>query len=192
MNTNAKLHQVVEPGNAQFKKLICNSVSATLGLALATAGILIAVPSANGQTTVTTADKDFLLAAAQGGMTEVKLGELAARNGSRDDVKEFGRMMVKDHTRINEDLRALAAEKGVILADTVDAKHQEELDKMAALTPAGFDEAYIAAMIKGHKTVAKEFKAEAVLTQDPDIKSFLEKSAPVVEGHLKHAAAMNK
>ncbi len=112
MNTNAKLHQVVEPGNAQFKKLICNSVSATLGLALATAGILIAVPSANGQTTVTTADKDFLLAAAQGGMTEVKLGELAARNGSRDDVKEFGRMMVKDHTRINEDLRALAAEKG--------------------------------------------------------------------------------
>jgi len=31
-------------------------------------------------------------------MTEVKLGELAAQKGMRDDVKAFGQMMVKDHT----------------------------------------------------------------------------------------------
>jgi len=192
MNTNAKSQRAVEQDRTRFMKFISSSTSATLGMALVAAGILIAAPGANGQTTVTPADKDFILAAAQGGMTEVKLGELAARNGTRDDVKECGRMMVKDHTRINDDLRALAAEKGVTLPDTVDAKHQEELDKMAALTPAGFDDAYIAAMIKGHKTVAREFKAEAAATQDPDIKSFLEKSIPVVEEHLKHVTAMNK
>jgi putative membrane protein len=192
MNTNTKSQQAIEQDKTQFMKLISNSVSATLGLALLAAGILMAPPNAKGQTTVSAADKDFILATAQGGMTEVKLGELAARNGSRDDVKEFGQMMVKDHTIINDDLKALAAQKGVTLTETVDAKHQEKLDKMAALTATGFDDAYIAAMIKGHKEVAREFKAEYAATQDSDIKSFIDKSLPVVEKHLKHINAMKK
>ena len=190
MNTESQ--QAVDQGKTRFMKLIYNSASATVGLALVLAGIVTAAPRANAATTLSTADSDFIMAAAQGGMTEVKLGELAARNGTRDDVKEFGKMMVKDHTVINDDLRALAAQKGVSLTDTLDAKHQEKLDKMAALTGAGFDDAYIAAMIKGHKSVAKEFKAEAAATQDSDIKSFLDKSLPVVEAHLKHIAAMKK
>jgi putative membrane protein len=191
MNTNTESQQAVEQGHTQFMKLIFSSASATLGMALAAVGILIAAPAANAAT-LSTADTDFILAAAQGGMTEVKLGELAARNGTRDEVKDFGKMMVKDHTLINDDLRALAAQKGVSLTDTLDAKHQEMVDKMAALTATGFDDAYIAAMIKGHKTVAREFKAEAATTQDSDLKSFLDKSIPVVQAHLKHIAAMKK
>jgi len=192
MNMNTKLQRAVEQNKTRFMKLISNSASTMLGMALVAVGILIAVPRAIGQTTVSTGDKDFILAAAQGGMTEVKLGELAARNGSRDDVKEFGRMMVKDHTIINDDLKALAAQKGVTLTETVDAKHQEKLDKMAALTGAGFDDAYIDAMIKGHKKVAREFKAESAATQDSEIKGFLDKSIPVVEEHLKHITALKK
>ena len=192
MNMNTKSQRAVEQNKTRFMKLISNSASTMLGMALVAVGILIAVPRAIGQTTVSTGDKDFILAAAQGGMTEVKLGELAARNGGRDDVKEFGRMMVKDHTIINDDLKALAAQKGVTLTETVDAKHQEKLDKMAALTATGFDDAYIAAMIKGHKEVAREFKAEYAATQDSDIKSFIDKSLPVVEKHLKHINAMKK
>jgi len=192
MNINTKSQQAVGQQQTQFMKRIPNSVSATLGLALMAAGILMTPANAKGQTTVSTADKDFILAAAQGGMTEVKLGELAGSNGTREDVKEFGRMMVKDHGIINDDLKALAAQKGVTLTETVDAKHQEKLDKMAALTGAGFDDAYIDAMIKGHKKVAREFKAESAATQDSEIKGFLDKSIPVVEEHLKHITALKK
>jgi putative membrane protein len=110
----------------------------------------------------------------------------------RDDVKAFGQMMVKDHTAINDDLKALAAQKGVTLPDSLDAKHQGMVDKMAALTGSEFDDAYIASMIKGHKADAKAFKAESAATQDADIKSFLDKSIPVVEAHLKHVTAMKK
>jgi len=138
------------------------------------------------------ADTNFILAAAQGGMTEVKLGELASTNGMRDDVKEFGRMMVKDHTAINDDLKALAAQKGVTLPDSLDATHQAMVDKLTALTGSEFDDAYIAAMIKGHKKDARAFKAESTATQDADIKSFLDKSIPVVEAHLQHVKAMKK
>jgi putative membrane protein len=125
-------------------------------------------------------------------MTEVKLGELAAQKGVRDDVKEFGQLMVKDHTAINDDLKALAAQKGVALPDSLDAKHQGMVDKMAALTGSEFDNAYIAGMIKGHKADAKAFKGESAATQDADIKSFLDKSIPIVQEHLKHVTAMKK
>jgi putative membrane protein len=161
-------------------------------MTLVAAGLFLAMPCVKAATTVTTDDQDFILAAAQGGMTEVKLGDLATQNGTRADVKEFGQMMVKDHSAINGDLKALAAQKGVTLPDSLDAKHQQMVDKMAALSGSDFDEAYIAAMVKGHKMDAKAFKAESAATTDADIKSFVDKSLPVVQMHLEHIQAMRK
>jgi len=192
MNTNTKSQQAVEQGRTQYMKLISNSASATLGMALAVAGILIAAPGAHAAATVCTADNNFMQAAAQGGMTEVKLGELAAQKGTRDDVKEFGQMMVKDHTAINDDLKTLAAQKGVTLPDSLDAKHQEMVDKMEALAGSKFDDAYITGMRECHKKDAKGFKAESAKTKDTDIKSFVDKSIPIVEEHCKSINAMKK
>src|ERR1035438_10006186 len=190
MNTNTKSQRTVEHGKPRFAKLIFDSVSAALGLALVALGLL--VPRAIAATAVSAADQEFMQAAAQGGMTEVKLGELVAQKGLRSDVKEFGQMMVKDHMAINDDLKALAAQKGVALPDSLDAKHQAMVDKMAALTGSAFDDAYIADMIKAHQQDAKAFKAESAATKDADIKSFVDKSIPVVEAHLKRVTAMKK
>jgi len=179
-------------GLAGFRKLMTGAVSATMSMALVAAGLLLSIPCARAQTPVAAADRDFILAAAQGGLTEVKLGELAAKKGTRDDVKAFGAMMVKDHSAINDDLKALAAKEGVTLPASLDAEHQGLVDKLAALTGSAFDDAYVATMIKGHKKDAKAFKAESTATQDADIKSFLDKSIPVVESHLQHVTAMKK
>jgi putative membrane protein len=191
MNTNTKLQKhTADQGSTSFLKIISRSASVLLGVASLTVGLL--VPCAKAETTVSMADTNFILAAAQGGMTEVKLGELAATNGMRDDVKEFGQMMVKDHTAINDNLKALAAQKGVTLPESLDAKHQGMVDKMAALTGPGFDNAYINGMIKAHQKDARAFKAESAATQDADIKNFLDKSIPVVEAHLQHVTTMKK
>ena len=189
---NTKSQRAVEQDKSRFLNLISNSTSATLGMTLVAAGLLLAIPCAKAETKLSSADNNFILAAAQGGMTEVKLGELAAQKGMRDDVKAFGQMMVKDHTSINGDLKALAAQKGVTLPDSLDAKHQAMVDKMAALKGSEFDGAYIADMIKDHKMDAKEFKAESAQTQDANIKSFVDKSIPVVDGHLKRITAMKQ
>ena len=191
MNTNTESKHAVDHNNARFPNPITGSVAATLGVALMAVGLL-AVPSAKAETKLSMADETFILAAAQGGMTEVKLGELAAQKGTRDDVKAFGKMMVKDHTAINDDLKALATQKGVTLPDSLDAKHQGMVDKMSALTGSEFDAGYIADMRKDHKMDAKEFKAESANTKDADIKGFVDKSIPVVSEHLKRIAAMKK
>ena len=161
-------------------------------MTLAAAGFFLALPCAWGATTVATADQDFILAAAQGGMTEVKLEDLATQNGTRADAKEFGQMMVKNHSAINADLKAPATQKRVTLPDSLDAKHQGTVDKMAALSGSAFDEAYIAARVEGHKMDAKAFKAESAATTDADIKSFVDKSLPVVQRHLEHIQAMKQ
>jgi putative membrane protein len=190
MNINTESKHTVEQNNMPFLKFISKSAAATLGMVWLGVGLLVS--SANAETTVSMADTNFILAAAQGGMTEVTLGELASTNGMRDDVKEFGQMMVKDHTAINDDLKALAAQKGVTLPDSLDAKHQKMVDRLTALTGSEFDDAYIKGMIKAHQKDAKAFKAESAATQDADIKSFLDKSLPVVEAHLQHVTAMKK
>lgn len=156
------------------------------------AGFILAVPCAKAQTVISMTDTNFILAAAQGGMTEVKLGELASTSGTRADVKEFGQMMVKDHTAINDDLKTLAAQKGVTLPKSLDAEHQGMVDKMTALTGSGFDDAYIAGMIQVHQTDAKAFRAESAATQDAGIKYFVDTSIPVVESHLKQATLLKK
>jgi putative membrane protein len=160
--------------------------------ALMALGFLVTVPCAKAQTTISMTDTNFILAAAQGGMTEVKLGELASTIGKREDVKEFGRMMVKDHTAINADLKTLAAQKGVTLPQSLDAEHQGMVDKMAALTGSGFDDAYINGMIQTHQKDAKAFRAESAATQDADIKYFLNTSVPVVDSHLQQATTLKK
>jgi len=78
------------------------------------------------------------------------------------------------------------------LPDSLDAKHQETVDKLTALAGKGFDDAYIAGMTKGHTQDASAFKTESAATQDADVKSFVDKSIPVVEGHLQHITAMKK
>lgn len=48
------------------------------------------------------------------GLTEVRLGEMAAERGERANVKAFGQMMVKDHSEANAELSRVAAEMKIV------------------------------------------------------------------------------
>ena len=55
------------------------------------------------------------MAAAEGGMLEIRLGEIAKEKGAKQEVKDFGAMMVADHGKAGEDLKAVTATHGVTL-----------------------------------------------------------------------------
>src|ERR1700722_11878776 len=73
-------------------------------------------------------DKMFLRKAAEGGIAEVKLGQLAVEKASSDDVKAFGQKMVEDHTKINSDIARVADSMGVMLPKTMSKDDQAEYD----------------------------------------------------------------
>ena len=129
-------------------------------------------------------DTSFAMKAAQGGMTEVKVGQLAADKASNADVKAFGQQMVDDHTKANDQLKSVAQEEGMTLPTDINAKQQAMYDKLSKLSGSDFDKAYVKAMMMDHQEDVKDFNKEATSGRDPKIKSFASETLPVVQGHL--------
>jgi putative membrane protein len=133
---------------------------------------------------VSSADKSFVMKAAQGGMTEVQLGQLAADKGTSQDVKDFGSKMVTDHGKANDELKSITSSKGITLPDKLDAKHQGMVDKLSGMSGSAFDKAYVDAMVTAHKKDDALFTKEASKGQDADIKAFAAKTDETVRMHL--------
>ena len=137
------------------------------------------------------ADKTFMTKAAIGGMAEVTLGQMAATKGASNDVKDFGNRMVNDHGKANDELKALASSKGVTLPTDLDAEHKKASDALSKKTGKAFDKAYMADMVKDHVKDVAEFQKESSSAQDPDLKSWVTKTLPTLQDHLKMAQQTN-
>lgn len=137
-------------------------------------------------------DEEFVMKAAQGGMVEVQLGDLAKSKGKRDDVKKFGEMMVNDHGKANGELKMVASSKGLTLPEKLDAKHSATVDRLSKLEGDNFDKAYLAEMVKDHEKDVKEFEAASKSAKDVDVKAFVDKTLPVLRKHLEHVRGLAK
>jgi putative membrane protein len=158
-----------------------------LAVGVAALGTLAIAQTANRMT----ADSTFATKAAQGGMAEVKLGNLAQQKASSPDVKNFGQTMVADHTKANDELKQIATNKGITLPTGLDAKDQATYDRLSKLSGAEFDRAYMRDMVSDHKTDVSEFKREADHGADADLKAFASKTLPTLEHHLSMAESVD-
>src|SRR4029077_12885151 len=138
------------------------------------------------------ADEKFVKEAAEGGMMEVELGKIAAEKAVNDKVKAFGRQMQEDHGKANEELKTLAANKGVQIPTALAGKHKSTVDRLSKLSNAEFDRQYMRTMIDDHKQVLQAFQREADKGKDPDIKQFASKYVPMIKNHLEMAQATGK
>src|SRR5213080_5362042 len=84
--------------------------------ALSVGGVAMAQDSpAGGSSSLSVKDKTFMKKAAKGGMMEVAMGKLAEEKGQSDDVKSFGKRMVADNSKANDELKKIAAQKNAKL-----------------------------------------------------------------------------
>ena len=148
-------------------------------------------PAAESKTAMN-ADHHFVMEAAEGGMAEVELGQLAADKASNAKVKEFGQRMVTDHGKAGDELKSIAASKNITLPTTLTAKDQALKDRLSKLSGAAFDRTYMAEMIKDHETDLTELHKEANTGHDSEIKGWASRTATVVEEHLKLARDIQK
>ncbi len=130
------------------------------------------------------ADATFIKKAANGGMTEVELGKIAEDKGQKQEVKDFGARMVKDHGKANDDLKSVASKMNVEVPDKVNAKHQAMIDKFSKMSAESFDAAYVKAMIKDHKKDIAEFEEAKGEVKNDDLKKFIDDTVPVMKEHL--------
>src|SRR5438270_2570800 len=140
---------------------------------------------------MTSPDTQFEMRAAQGGLAEVKLGQLAVEKAGNSDVKAFGQKMIDDHTKANNQLKSIAEQQRMTLPSTMNAKDQALYDKLSNESPAEFDKRYMSGMVKDHEEDVKEFKKEATKGKDPQLRQFAAQTTPILEGHLEMAKSTN-
>lgn len=134
------------------------------------------------------ADREFMVKAAQGGMAEVQFAQIATKRASSSAVKQYAQRMIQEHTKANNELMALAKAKGVTLPKSIGAKNRELKKRLSTLSGTRFDRQYMReAGVKGHEEQARLFERQVQGGQNPDVKAFARKTLPVVQMHLQEA-----
>ncbi len=132
-------------------------------------------------------DKKFLNDAANGGMMEVQLGQLAEQKATSPDVKNFGARMVTDHGKANDELKKIAGQKGATLPGKLESKLKSNVERLTKLSGGDFDKKYMHEMVKDHTKDVAEFRDATTKVKDPDLSAFAAKTLPTLEDHLKQA-----
>jgi len=114
-----------------------------------------------GSTTASTGrDADFVQFAATSSQAEIQLSQLAQQRGMNSAVKQFAERMITDHMQASDMLRQ-AAGGSAPASPTLDAKHQQAMQKLEKLNGAQFDHEYMETMVNDHREAVTRFSREA-------------------------------
>ncbi|WP_170117652.1 DUF4142 domain-containing protein [Chitinophaga ginsengisoli] len=133
---------------------------------------------------------DFAVEAANGGMMEVEAGKMAQERAVSQRVKDFAAMMVRDHSKANDELKALAQSKNITLPDSVSGDAKDHIDKMAKMSGRDFDKHYMDMMVDDHDKDVDKFDKAAGKLSDPDLKTWASNTLPTLRVHQDSAKAI--
>lgn len=166
----------------------------------------------NAPETTMVTPADFAWDAALINLEEIRLGEAAQSNSQNTAVQEFGRHMIRDHSRMNVRLMKIAADEGLQLPDTntfyvpvtqpqekpatelmEESPQQKLMDAqldvahLVSLTGSEFDQAYADAMVKGHEKAIQKFEDVSATIQDKPLKKYADKGLKTIRHHYEMA-----
>jgi putative membrane protein len=150
-----------------------------------------ALPPA-GAGRLSAADQAFVQKAAQGGIAEVQLAQLAQQKTGSDQVKQFAQKMIDDHTPNNEELVKLATAEGITPPSEPNVQQQKMAQHPGSLSGTKFDHAYMRGQVQAHMEMLKLFQAEASSGHDERLKAFAGQTVPTIQEHLSMAQQLRR
>jgi putative membrane protein len=141
-------------------------------------------------TNASSTDKKFVHSALEGENAELKLGQLAAQRGNSDNVKQFGKKMVDDHTKLSEQMVQIARREGIDVPNGVKGRDKTLEMKLGGLSGDAFDRAFVKAMVLDHRKDLLEFEREANSGNDTSIRKAATRGAQIIGEHLQMAQQM--
>ena len=144
----------------------------------------VSLPAARAASAVSAADTAFVAKVSQGGMFEVKAGQLAADQGHDQDIRDQGATEAHDHALVGDKLKSIASKAGITLADSLNVQFQKELDDLKALSGTAFDASYLKDMEAIHLKDGAAFATEARSGTNPELRAFATETHRIVVRHL--------
>ena len=141
--------------------------------------------NAKGQLSAT--DTTFMKNLARGGLAEVAAGKMATEKAKDPAVKQFAQQMVADHTKNNDELKALAQKSGVALPTSTGRQLQSQQSKLESDNGVTFDSAYVKDQVQDHQKTVQLLKQEIQSGHNPAVRQFAQETLPVVQHHLDMA-----
>jgi putative membrane protein len=141
--------------------------------------------------TVSAGDRDFVENLLHAGMAEVELGKLAMERAANADVKQFGSMMVQDHSKSGEALKQIASQHAIPAPSQLDEENLDARNKLSRLQGADFDREYMNLMVQKHENVVDRLQTRASEDRIGDNKGAVkpESSSNPVESSVNEWAA---
>jgi putative membrane protein len=160
-------------------------------IAVAVTGLFLSAvvgpaPAAAQQPKSLASDSVFIQAAGSDGLLQVKLGELAEKKGTSTAVVEFGKRMVADYSKANEELKA-AAKEAAFPAPALVRQDQQIFDRYNRMGRSSFDKAYMAEMVRHHTEEVRLFQRESAGGRVQSLRQLASRMLPQMEQRLSLA-----
>jgi len=135
-------------------------------------------------------DSQYLVDAAETDLKEIEIGKLAQQKGVDADVKSYGKMLVDDHTKSLNEVKALAEKKQITLPAAVTEDGQDDYNKLNEKTGLDFDKKFAEMMVDGHeKNIDKSQKASEK-ANDEEIRMWAAAKLATLTKHRDHAKTL--
>ena len=156
-----------------------------------------AMAGASSTTTGTWSDANIVALLDEANAADSSAGAIAVTKGTNSKVRDFARRMMRDHHTLRAQGAALAKKLNVTPAapsdDPVQPMAQNETNTLNTTAKGkDFDKAYIDAEVDAHKAVLDLATKAAGQTQNTELKNLIQKAAPIIQGHLDQAQAIQK
>ena len=153
------------------------------------AGGAVAAGAHAAPAAVSAADRAFVAKVSQGGMFEVQAGEVAAEQGSTQDIKDQGATEAHDHRLVGDKLSSIASKIDLTFPTDLNATFSKEVADLKAASGPAFDALYLKDMIVIHHKDGAAFAQEAKGGTNPDLRAFAAETHRIVVRHLGELGA---
>jgi putative membrane protein len=133
------------------------------------------------------ADNVYLESAAQDHFFEIEVGRLCLSNSRNSQVREFGRMLVNDHSSALRKLQDEVRSRGLRLPSGMSEDQRDVIDMFSRLRADRFDAAVGPFSVADHIAGIKAAENELKLGEASEIKELARDIIPVLERHLDAA-----
>lgn len=145
-----------------------------------------AVPDNVQSVTIPLAAADFASTVAASDMFEIQSGKLAETRARSAAIRDFGAMLVKQHTQSSADLKAAAssAAPSVAVPTVLPAEQEAKLTALKAANGAEFDRIFVQQQLEAHQKALDVLTAYAAAGDTTSLRDFASKTVAVVQAHL--------
>ncbi|MEV5505683.1 DUF4142 domain-containing protein [Streptomyces orinoci] len=157
---------------------------AVMAATLISASMAVSAQAASGDSGNGT-DSAFLKTVHQGNLAEIEAGNDAQTNAVSACVKDVGRVLIRDHTKLDGDVMKLSKQLGVSLPAAPSAEQKQQLaDIRAKAGTKSYDSAWLSAQDMNHRATLALIDQQISSGHNAQITAAAKAARPVVAMHL--------